>query len=130
MDSPPELVAFVLANSGIFLVSVLLAGLSFHAYRQSHGTRTFRLAGIGFGFVCLGGLVEPVYQLVVRGDPNLNGTELLWLQSGEGVLITIGLGLLFLSITRHSSEPPSTTDDHDPSTEGDRRPFSYLVSDD
>lgn len=130
MDSPPELVAFILANTGIFLVSALLAGLSFHAYRQSDGKRTFRLAGIGFGFVCLGGLVEPMYQLVVRGDSNINGTELLWLQSGEGLLITIGLGLLFYAITRHSSEHSSTTNAYDLQTEGEAHTSNYLLSND
>lgn len=130
MDSPPELVAFVLANTGIFIVSSLLAGLSFLAYRQSDGTATFRMAGIGFAFVCLGGLVEPTYQLVVRGDTLLNGAELLWLQSGEGLLITLGLCLLFFAITRHGSNPSSVRDAYDPSIEWDTSPSDQLLPDD
>ena len=58
--------------------------------------------------VVLGGLVEPVYQFVVWDTSQLNATELLWLQAGEGILIAMGLGLLFYAITHHESEPSPT----------------------
>lgn len=101
MAEPPELWTFVLANTGLFLVSSLLTTLSFVAYRQSGGRWSYLLATAGFGFVILGGLVEPLYQLVVAGDYDVSGAELLWLQAGEGVLIAIGLGLLYVAITNH-----------------------------
>lgn len=102
MANPPELWAFILANTGVFLISGVLLGLSFVAYRQSHGQLSYRLAALGFGAVMLGGLVEPLYQLVVRGDTFVTQTELLWLQSSEGLLIAAGLGLLYVAIVRHT----------------------------
>lgn len=104
----PELWAFVLANAGLFVVSSVLTGLSYLAYRRDERP-TFKLASVGFGLVVLGGLVEPVYQLVVRGDYNITGSELLLLQTGEGVLIAGGLGVLFYAITRHSTGAGGTT---------------------
>lgn len=112
MDRPPELWAFVLANTGLFLVSSMLTVLTYVAYRQSDGRTSFLTAAIGFGLVVLGGLVEPLYQLVVRGDNIIDGTELLWLQAGEGLFIAGGLGLLFYAITCHrtgSSSPKEET---------------------
>lgn len=108
MSEPPELWAFVLANVGLFAASSVLTTLSYVAYRQSGGRSSYLLATIGFGVITLGGLVEPVYQLVVRGDPYLDSTELLWLQTGEGILIAAGLGLLFYAITQHDSGMSST----------------------
>jgi len=111
MSRPPELWAFVIANTLLFIVSGVLALLSYIAYRQSDRQTSYLVAAVGFGIVVLGGLVEPVYQLVVRGDYNLNGTELLWLQAGEGLLIAGGLGLTFYAITRHGSQGVSTDED-------------------
>ncbi|MFC6824105.1 hypothetical protein [Halopelagius fulvigenes] len=102
MSKPPELWAFVIANTGLFVASGVLTALSYVAYRQSGGDSSYRTAALGFGFVVLGGLVEPVYQLGVKGgDYSLTGSELLVLQSGEGALITLGLGLLFWAIVNH-----------------------------
>lgn len=106
MGNPPELWAFILANTGVFLISGLLVGLSYVAYRRSDGQPSYLLTAVGFGFVMLGGLVEPLYQLVIRGDNVINHTELLWLQSGEGVFIASGLGILYYAIARH---PPAST---------------------
>lgn len=109
MAENPELWAFVLANIGLFVISSVLAGVSYVAHRQSDGQGSYRIAAVGFGFVSLGGLVEPVYQLLVRDGSTVTvtGTELLWLQTGEGVLIAGGLGLLFYAITHHDSGSPS-----------------------
>lgn len=104
MDKPPELWAFVLANLGLFLVTSVLTALCYLAYRRSDGRSSYRFATVGFGTVVLGGLFEPAYQLGIRGDYNLTGTELLALQAGEGVLIASGLGLLFYAIACHGSE--------------------------
>jgi len=111
MANPPELWAFVLANIGVFLVSSVLTISSYVAYRQSDRQTSFKVAASGFGLVMLGGLVEPVYQLVVRGDTNIDGTELLWLQTGEGILIAGGLGLLFYAITHHDAGSSETDED-------------------
>lgn len=105
----PELWSFVIANIGLFIVSSVLTGLSYLAYRRSNGQASYKLASIGFGLVVLGGLVEPLYQLVVRGDYNITGSELLLLQTGEGLLIASGLAILFYAITRHTT--PLSEDD-------------------
>lgn len=123
MAKQPELWAFVLANMLLFVVSSLLTVLSYFAYRRSDGESSFLTAAVGFGFVVLGGLVEPMYQLVIRGEPALNGAELMWLQAGEGVLIASGLGLLFFAITRHDSGSPSVEDDRFPLTDGSSYEF-------
>ena len=100
MDESPELVAFVLANVGLFVVASAFVVLSYLAARRRR-RRSYRIATVGFGFVVLGGLVEPVYQLSVRGDYVLTRDELLLLQSGETFTLAIGLGVLFYAITRH-----------------------------
>lgn len=111
MAEPPALWAFVLANALVFVFGSVLAGLSYVAYRQSGGRASFRIAAAGFGVVVLGGLVEPVYQLGVRGDFLLDGTELMVLQTAEGVLIALGLGLLFYAIARHGAGESADADD-------------------
>lgn len=111
MSKPPELWAFILANTGLFVISSVLTVLTYLVYRQKHGETSYLLATIGFGFVVLGGLVEPGYQLVVWGDRSLNYTELLWLQAGEGLLIASGLGLLFYSITHYDTGASSTEEE-------------------
>ena len=118
MAKPPELWAFILANTGLFIISSVLTALSYLAYRESEGG-SYRFATVGFGFVVLGGLVEPTYQLGVRGDYHLNGTELLLLQAGEGILIAFGLGLLFYAITRHGDGSASSEDDAAVATGGE-----------
>ena len=116
MDKSPELWACILANTVLFLIASVLTALSYLAYRRSDGQSSYRFATIGFGFVVLGGLVEPVYLFGVRGNYNLQGTELLALQAGEGVLIALGLGLLFYAITCHDSRS-SVADDATPTDE-------------
>lgn len=104
----PELWAFTLANAGLFIVSSVLTGLSYLAYRRD-GRSTYKSATIGFGFVVLGGLVEPLYQLGARGDYNITGSELLFLQTAEALLIAGGLGILFYAITRYTANGERTT---------------------
>ena len=111
MAKPPELWAFVLANIGIFLVSGVLAITSYVAYRQSNRQTSFLVAASGFGLVMLGGLVEPIYELLVRGGTTIDETELLWLQTGEGIFIAGGLGLLFYAITHHDVGSSATEED-------------------
>lgn len=111
MDNPPELWAFLLANLLLFVSSSVLTGLCWLAYRQRRGGTTYLIATVGFGLVVLGGLVEPVYQFSIRDGYGLSGTELLWIETGEGVLIAAGLGLLFSGIVRYSPDSAPTSDD-------------------
>lgn len=113
----PELWAFVLANTGLFIVSSVLTGLSYLAYRRD-GRSSYKFTTIGFGFVVLGGLVDPLYQLGVRGDYNITGSELLFLQTAEALLIASGLGILFYAITRYTANGERTTSTKD---------FTYTV---
>ena len=112
MARPLELWAFIFANTLLFVMSSLLMTLSFIAYYQNPKMKSYLLSTIGFGFIVLGGLVDPVYRLGIRGEYFLNGTERLLLQSSEGVLLSIGLGLLFYAIMRHDVRS-SPTDGHD-----------------
>lgn len=101
MSEPPELWTFAAANLLTFAFGAILTGLSYLAYRSSGRTETFRNAALGFGLVTVGGAAEPVYQLLLKGDYHLGGRELLAVQTVEGALIGLGLGLLFYSIYRH-----------------------------
>lgn len=130
MANPPELWAFVLANTGLFVISSVLTGLSYLAYRQSNGQASYLRATVGFGFIVLGGLIEPAYQLGVRGDYNLDGTELLVLQTGEGVLIAFGLGLLFYAITAANSGSSLANDTHSTLANESSYEFGYRHPDD
>lgn len=130
MANPPELWTFVLANTGLFVISSILTLLSYLAYRQSNKQSSYLRATIGFGFIVLGGLIEPAYQLGVRGDYNLDGTELLMLQTGESVLIAFGLGLLFYAIMDANSGSASTTDSCSALTDERSYTFDYQKLDD
>lgn len=106
-----ELWAFIFANTILFITSSVLMVLSYIAYSRSEMKTSYLFATVGFGAVVLGGLVEPAYQLVVKDGPGLERTELLWLQTGEGVLIASGLGLLFYAIISHDSGASSTEEE-------------------
>ncbi len=115
MARPLELWAFIFANTLLFLMGSLLMTLSFIAYYQNPRVKSYKISTIGFGFIVLGGLVDPVYRLGIRGEYFLNGTERLLLQSSEGVLLSVGLGLLFYAIVRHDvrSSPTNGRDSMD-----------------
>lgn len=106
MTRPPELWAFILANALLFLTGCLLMALSFFAYYQHPRESSYRYSTIGFAFIVLGGLISPVYRLGIRSDYHLNASQRLLLQSGEGILLAVGLGLLFYAITRHGAGSP------------------------
>lgn len=108
MAEPPELWTFLLANLFVFGFGATLTTLSYYAYRVNDRKPSFRLSTIGFGVLTLGGVVEPIYQLGLKGDYLISGQELLALQSIEGVFVALGLGLLFYSIYVHKS--PRTTE--------------------
>lgn len=111
MAEPPELWTFAIANLLTFGLGVVLTGLSYHAYRVNSYNPSFRRATIGFGLLTLGMVVEPAYQLGIRGDYRLGGRELLALQTIEGVLLGVGLGMLFYSIYRHNRRSERTRRD-------------------
>lgn len=101
MAEPPEFWTFVLSNAIVGVLGVVLTGLSLLAYRRDPTKRTFVLAATGFGAITLGSLVEAIYQLGIRGSYWLGGRELLALQTVEGVLIGVGLAVLFYAIRRY-----------------------------
>ena len=103
MAEPPELWAFAVANLFTFVFGATLTSLSYYAYRSTGRRRSFGLSTVGFGLITVGGLAEPVYQLGLKGDYHLSGRELLALQTAEGLLIAVGLGLLFSSIYIHNT---------------------------
>lgn len=105
MAEPPELWAFVLANLFVFGFGATLTTLSFYAYRVHERRSSFLLSTVGFGVLTIGGIVEPLYQLGLKGDYLISGRELLVLQTIEGVFVAIGLGFLFYSIYIHTPGP-------------------------
>jgi hypothetical protein len=100
MTEPPELWAFVVVNSVLFVAGGTLTGLSYRAYLRVH-ERALRLASIGFGFITVGGLLEVVYQFGIRRDYHLAGRESLALQTTESMIITIGLVIIFYAVTQY-----------------------------
>jgi hypothetical protein len=108
----PELWAFILSNALLFVSGSILLALSFLAYYQNPRFTSYRYSTIGFGFLVLGGLASPVYRLLIRSNYHLNADQRLLLQSGENILLAIGLGLLFYAITRHNPRS-SMRDDHE-----------------
>lgn len=107
MAEPPELWTFVLANLFVFAFGATLTTLSYYAYRVNGRKPSFRHSTIGFGILTLGGVVEPIYQLGLRGDYMISGRELLALQSIEGAFVALGLALLFYSIYIHNTDSPT-----------------------
>ena len=119
MGSPVEYLVYVSANVGLVAIGGSLAGLSFLAYWNDSGQRSYALAALGFGFVVLGGLSELLFTVLFSPDFILTRTEFLSLQAGEDVLIAVGLGLLFYAITQHETGAPSEADSATLAAEGD-----------
>ncbi|WP_266082749.1 hypothetical protein [Haladaptatus caseinilyticus] len=107
MAKSPELWAFILSNALLFISGSILLALSFLAYYQNPRSKSYRYATTGFGIVVLGGIVSPVYRLLIRNDYQLNASQRLLLQSGKNVLLAVGLGLVFYAITRHDPGSPT-----------------------
>lgn len=101
MAEPPEVWTFAAANVASFAFGAVLTGLSYLAYRYRGQSASFLYATLGFGTITAGGLAEPVYQLGFKADNTASGRELLVLQTIEGALVAIGLGLLFYSIYQY-----------------------------
>lgn len=103
MAEPPEFWTYVLTNFMMFGFGITLTGLSFFAYLADRSRVSLRQATIGFGLLTIGGLVAPAYQLGLKGEYTLTGSELLVVQSVEGVFLAAGLGTLFFSVYRYSN---------------------------
>ena len=108
MARSPELWAFIISNSLLFISGAILLALSSLAYYQNPRYTSYRYSTIGFGFIVLGGILNPVYRLLIRSDYHLNTGQRLLLQSGGNMLVAIGLGLLFYAITHHDVKSSST----------------------
>lgn len=100
MANPPEVWTFAVANLIAVGLGTIMTGLSLYAYAET-SRQTFRQAALGFGTLTFGMAIEPIYQLGLRDGYDLGSRELLALQTAEGVILSIGLGLLFYSIYRH-----------------------------
>lgn len=109
MAEPPEFWLFTVTNVIVFVLGSIVTMMSYLAYRSQPASRSFRNSTLGFAFITLGGAVEPIYQLGVRGDYNLDGREILAMQGAEGILIAVGLALLFFAITDYGRSRASTT---------------------
>lgn len=105
-----ELWMFIMSNALLFISGSILLVLSFLAYYQNTSVTSYRYSTIGFAFIVLGGIIGPVYRLLVRSDYHLNAQQRLLLQSGESILLALGLGLLFYAITRHDPRSSTTGD--------------------
>lgn len=111
MVSTPELLVYVLVNAGFVAISGLLASLSFYAYRREPDQRSYAIATVGFGCIILAGLFESIYALVIEPDLVLTGSEFLYLQAAEDLVIALGLGLLFVAIINHDTDASRVEDD-------------------
>lgn len=111
MGEPPEFWMFTVANTLVFVFGGLLTALSYYAYRARASSPSFRNATLGFAFVTAGGMVEPTYQLGIRGSYQLSGREMLAMQAVDGGLMATGLALLFWAIAgyQRSSERGNVT---------------------
>lgn len=97
MAEPPEFWIFLVTNSLLFVAGGVLTVLSFRAYLRVRRD-TLQYAAVGFGLVTIGGLLDLVYQLFIRGDYHLGGRELLSLQAVDSLTITLGLVIIFWSV--------------------------------
>jgi hypothetical protein len=100
---------YVFANIGVVSLCGLLGGLSLLAYYREPESRSYAIASFGFFTILLGGMTEIVYTVFVAVAFTLSANQFLFLQAGEDILITLGLGLLFYAITQHS--PTSLQED-------------------
>lgn len=101
MAEPVEFWAFLVSNIVVLAFGGVLTSLSLVAYLRSPRNAVFGAATAGFGAITVGAMVEAVYELGIRGSYDLGGRELLALHTVEGVLIALGLALLFYSIRQY-----------------------------
>ncbi|MFB6179994.1 MAG: hypothetical protein ABEI77_09755 [Halorientalis sp.] len=104
MSSSPAVLTFLFVNTGLFVVTGFLAFVSYFAYTESDGQRSFLLSMLGFILILCGGLVEPVYQLGLHANETLEPSKILLAGSVEDVLFGVGLFVLFLAITSHETD--------------------------
>lgn len=101
MAEPVEFWTFLASNLVVLAFGGVLTSLSLVAYLRNPENRAFGAATAGFGAITAGAMVEAVYELGIRGSYELGGRELLALHTVEGILIALGLAMLFYSIRQY-----------------------------
>ncbi|GAA0255314.1 hypothetical protein ACFFQF_16720 [Haladaptatus pallidirubidus] len=96
---PAEFFGFIFANILTLLFGSILTLLSYRAYHLRK-TQPFKFATIGFAVITFGSILEAIYEVGVRRSFDLSSQELIALHSVESLLLALGLGLLFYSISR------------------------------
>lgn len=86
-----------------FVLASVITGVSFFAYRSADRKPPLLNATIGFGLITVSTAVEPTYQFVIAGDYTLTTEQSIDLQIAEGVLLSLGLLVLFFSVYRYRS---------------------------
>lgn len=86
-----------------FVLASVITGVSFFAYRSTDRKPPLLNATIGFGLITVSTAVEPTYQFVIAGDYTLTTEQSIDLQIAEGVLLSLGLLVLFFSVYRYRS---------------------------
>lgn len=94
-----EFFGFIFVNILTLVFGGILSILSYRAYSRRK-IRSFKIATIGFVVITIGSIIEAIYEIGIRRSFELTGKELIILHSLESLLLAIGLGLLFYSITR------------------------------
>lgn len=100
MSEPPELWALLVVNSILFVAGSVLTALSYRAYRR-YRRLPLRSAAAGFALITIGSVLELVYEVGIRGWNDLNGRELLALQTVESLLIAAGLVVMFYALAQY-----------------------------
>lgn len=100
MSNPPEFWAYMLSNGLVLVLGGVLVVLSGAAYRRT-GRRPFAYASVGFALLTFGSVVEAIYELGIRRSFDLAERELLALHAVEGLVVAVGLAVLFYSLRRY-----------------------------
>ena len=101
MAESVEVWTFLVSNLVVLAFGGVLTSLSLIAYLENPENRAFGAATAGFGAITAGSIVEAVYELGIRGSYELGARELLALHTVEGILVALGLTLLFYSIRQY-----------------------------
>lgn len=101
--------AIVAVNFPGFFLGVIITGLSYHAYQAGDNDSSLRNATVGFGFITLGIVIEPLYQLGIEGTHVFASEQNITLQLVEAAVFSTGLLILFFSIYRYNSHSKRQT---------------------
>lgn len=109
IDSTIEIWLLVALNFLGFILGLVITSVSYYAYRSGDRKRSLRNATVGFGLLTLGTAIEPAYQLGVKRTHVLASEQNVTLQVLEGLLLSLGFLILFLSIYKYSSRSSRRT---------------------